>query len=74
MSRPVPLFFRIEKTANSAQLTGIQPKASTTRTFIDLDFLLDAEEVPHHDHAAAFRTAEPLGMVDCDALVSFDFQ
>jgi hypothetical protein len=45
MSRPVSFLFGIEKTANFAQLAGIQPKAATARTFIDLNFLFDAEEV-----------------------------
>ena len=74
MSRSVSFLFRIEQTANFTQLTGIQPKTPTARTFVDLNFLLDAEEVPHHNNVATFRTVQPLRMVNHDAFVSFDVQ
>ena len=74
MSRSVSFLFGIEQTANFTQFAGIQPKTPTARTFVDLNFLLDAEEVPHHDNTITFRAVQPLRAVDHYALVPFDTQ
>jgi len=74
MSRLASFLFRIEQTSNFTQLAGIQPKATTARTFVDLNLILDAEEVPHHNNSITFRAIQLLRPVDYDALVTFDVQ
>jgi len=66
--------FSIEETAYFPQLAGVEPKAAAAGTLIDLDFLFDAEKVPHHHNVITLRTLQPLCTVDDQACIALDIQ